>query len=104
MINVGGEKVYPAEIESVIYELDNVSDVTAFGEKNPISGQVVSVKVTLIKEENSKGFKKRLKKYCREKLPSYKVPVKIDILKEDLHSKRYKKLRNWKPNNSDLRL
>ena len=34
IINVGGEKVYPAEVESVIQELDFVSDVEIYAEKN----------------------------------------------------------------------
>jgi long-chain acyl-CoA synthetase len=98
MINVGGEKVYPAEIESIIQECDNISDVTAYGEKNPITGQIVCVKIQLIHEENHKDFKRRLKKYCGEKMPSFQVPVKIEILTEKLHNERHKKLRSWKSN------
>ena len=98
MINVGGEKVYPAEIESIIQEFDNISDVTAYGEINPIIGQIVCVKIQLIHEENHKDFKRRLKKYCGEKMPSFQVPVKIEILTEKLHNERYKKLRSWKSN------
>jgi len=98
MINVGGEKVYPAEIESVIQKFDNISEVTAFAEKHPITGQIVCVKIKLISFENHKDFKRRLKKYCREKMPSFQVPVKIGLLTEKLHNERYKKLRSWKSN------
>ena len=41
LINVGGQKVYPAEVESVLLELENVLDVTVRGEPNPIIGQIV---------------------------------------------------------------
>ena len=34
LINIGGQKVYPAEIESIILELDNIEDVAIFGEKH----------------------------------------------------------------------
>ncbi len=34
LINVGGEKVYPAEIESIIQELKFITDVEVYGEKN----------------------------------------------------------------------
>ena len=95
MINVGGEKVYPAEIESVIQELVNISDVTAYSEKNPITGQIVCVRIRLNHDENHKDLKKRVKAYCRDKMPSYKVPVKIEIMTEKLHNERFKKIRSW---------
>jgi acyl-CoA synthetase (AMP-forming)/AMP-acid ligase II len=34
LINVGGQKVYPTEVENVILEMDNIEDVAVFGEKN----------------------------------------------------------------------
>jgi acyl-CoA synthetase (AMP-forming)/AMP-acid ligase II len=93
LINVGGEKVYPAEVESTILEMDNVAEVTVYGEKNPIMGNVVSAKVRLIRDENKNEFTRRLKKYCREKMHSYKVPVKVIITDEEQFSERYKKKR-----------
>jgi long-chain acyl-CoA synthetase len=94
VINVGGEKVYPAEVESVIQELDNVAEVVVSGEQNPIVGNIVCAKVTLLRDEDHKQFKARLKKYCRQKLQSYKVPVKVEIVEEKQHSGRFKKLRH----------
>jgi long-chain acyl-CoA synthetase len=49
LINVGGEKVFPREIENVIQEIDNVEDVTVFSEPNPITGQIVCAKIKLKK-------------------------------------------------------
>ena len=83
IINVGGEKVYPAEVESTIQEMDNVAEVTVYGEKNPITGNIVCAKVSLSDDEDHKKFALRLKKYCREKLQNYKVPVKVFIVKND---------------------
>ena len=93
IINVGGEKVYPAEVESVIQELDNVAEVTVFGEKNPITGNIVCAKVTLSQDEDHKSFTRRLKSFCRERLQNYKVPIKVVIASEHQHSARYKKVR-----------
>ena len=95
IINVGGEKVYPAEVESVIQELDNVAEVTVFGEKNPITGNIVCSVVTLARDEDHRSFVKRLKKFCGERLQNYKVPVKVFISNEELHSARFKKVRNF---------
>ena len=93
IINVGGEKVYPAEVESVIQELDNVAEVTVFAEKNPIMGNVVCARVRLISHEDKKQFSTRLKIYCRQKLQSFKVPVKILIDSELQTGDRFKKKR-----------
>jgi long-chain acyl-CoA synthetase len=99
IINVGGEKVYPAEVENVIQELDNVAEVTVFSEKNPIMGNIVCARVRLIHEEEKKIFIMRLKKYCREKLQSFKVPVKIILDNETQVGDRFKKQRLTENNN-----
>jgi len=93
LINVGGEKVYPAEVESVIQQIDNVADVTVYGEKNPITGNIVCANVRLLEPEDSKAAVLHIKKYCREHLPTFKVPVKVNIVNEEMHGERFKKMR-----------
>ncbi len=93
IINVGGQKVYPAEVESIILELDNISEATVFGEKNVIMGNIVCAKVKLIEVEDKQQLAARIKKYCREKLENYKVPVKIIAVEGELHTSRFKKAR-----------
>jgi long-chain acyl-CoA synthetase len=94
IINVGGEKVYPQEVENVILEIDNVAEVTVYGEKNQIMGEIVCTKVRLLNSEDRKVFTMRLKKYCIGKLNSFKVPVKVNIIDDELYGNRYKKMRN----------
>ena len=93
IINVGGEKVYPAEVEGVILEFENVEDVTVYGEKNVILGEIVCAKVSLLQDEDPNEFVKQLKKYCKGRLENYKIPVKVNVTDEKLHSVRYKKNR-----------
>jgi len=93
LINVGGEKVYPAEVESVIQQIDNVAEVTVYGEKNPITGNIVCANVRLREPEDSKAAVLRIKKYCREHMPTFKVPVKVNIVDEEMHGERFKKMR-----------
>lgn len=93
IINVGGEKVYPAEIESIIQEMDNVAEVTVYPEKNPIMGNIVCARVRLINEEDPKEFSSRLKRYCKERMQTYKIPVRISIDKHEQFSSRFKKKR-----------
>ena len=93
LINVGGEKVYPAEIESVLQQVENVAEALVYGEKNPITGNIVCANVRLLEPEDAKAAVLRIKKYCRANLPTFKVPVKINIVEADLHGERYKKMR-----------
>ena len=64
-----------------------------YGEKNPIMGNIVCANVRLINYEDKKSFIVRLKKYCREILQSFQVPVKVRIVEEQQYSERYKKIR-----------
>lgn len=93
IINVGGEKVYPQEVESIIQELDNVAEVTVFGEKNAIIGNIVCAKVRLINDEDQKVFTTRLKLYCKQRMKSFKVPVKVILSRDEQFNDRYKKKR-----------
>jgi acyl-coenzyme A synthetase/AMP-(fatty) acid ligase len=99
IINVGGEKVYPIEVESIIQKLDNVSEVTVYGESNSILGNIVCARVSLVNDEDPKKFALKLKQYCRERLQSYKVPIKILVAQEKQHSDRFKKRRVINPGN-----
>lgn len=93
IINVGGEKVYPAEVESVIQELEGVEEVTVYGVKNLITGNIVCAKIRISTNEDKKSFKLRLNKHCQQKLQKYKVPIKIRIDEERQYSNRFKKIR-----------
>ncbi len=93
IINVGGSKVYPAEVESVLLQLDNVSDATVYAESNPITGQIVATRLTLKEPEDIQQLRKRVRGYCRERLAPFKVPVKIEVVGDALHSARFKKIR-----------
>ncbi len=93
LINVGGEKVYPAEIEGVIQAMSNVAEVTVYGEKNPITGNIVCARVRLAHEEDPHQFTARLKAFCRDRLAPYKVPVKVNLSDSEQFNQRFKKTR-----------
>ena len=96
IVNVGGQKVYPAEVENVIQELAEVAEVTVYGERNPITGSIVCADITPASALDEPGQKEMVilvKKHCREKLASYKVPIKVRIVSESQHTARFKKAR-----------
>jgi long-chain acyl-CoA synthetase len=94
LINVAGEKVHPAEVEDVLMQLDNVSDATVSARANPVTGQVVAAKVTLMRPEDPEAFKRRLRAFCRDRLDRYKTPALIEIVAQAHHGERFKKSRN----------
>ncbi len=91
IINVGGQKVYPAEVESVIQEMPEVVEATVFGEPNPIVGNIVCAKVNPRGAAERKHFAEEIKSRCRARLPDYMVPVKVIIDNEPHHTERFKK-------------
>jgi acyl-CoA synthetase (AMP-forming)/AMP-acid ligase II len=93
LINVGGQKVYPTEVENVILEMDNIQDVSVFGEKNAILGQIVVAKLVLKIPETVESVKRRVRHTCLKKMASFKVPTKVILADGDLYSARQKKIR-----------
>lgn len=93
IINVGGEKVFPQEIENVILEIPGVIDVLVYGEDNRLTGKIVCAKVTYSGIEEKKEIIKKIKTYCRLKLQVFKIPVKIELSDTSFEGDRLKKNR-----------
>jgi len=93
LINVGGQKVYPAEIEEVIMGLDNITDVAVFGERNALLGQSIVARVVLERPEPLDALKARVRLACKEKLAAFKLPARVVIASGALYTARYKKTR-----------
>tara|TARA_B100000900_G_scaffold98820_1_gene81672 strand:- start:1718 stop:3058 length:1341 start_codon:yes stop_codon:yes gene_type:complete len=94
IINVGGEKVYPQEVENTMMQHPLVEEVVVYSEKNPIIGNIVCAKIKL--HNNSHIGNKTLediKSFCAKKLERYKVPLKIQLSENSFYSKRFKKKR-----------
>jgi len=93
IINVGGEKVHPAEVESAIQGIENIAGVLVYKESNPITGNMVCAQVSLIHDEDPKAVARRVKQHCREQLRPFQVPVKVNVVQAISHSERFKKQR-----------
>jgi acyl-CoA synthetase (AMP-forming)/AMP-acid ligase II len=97
IINVGGQKVYPAEVESALLQMPNVKDAVVIGEKNPITGNIVTARVNLFEPEDVTVFKQRMRAFCRERLATFKIPVKVEISDQETFNARYKRMRRLEP-------
>lgn len=96
IINVGGEKVFPAEVENVLLQIDNIKEVMVYGKDNPITGQIVAAVVETNEPEEVRSLKKKINTYCKDKMQSYKIPKLITITDKKLVGSRFKKVRNVK--------
>jgi acyl-CoA synthetase (AMP-forming)/AMP-acid ligase II len=93
IINVGGEKVYPSEIENLILQVENISDVVVSGKASALTGHLVFATVRLIEPEPAAQVERRVRAHCREHLPPFKVPVGVAVSEDPLFGARFKKIR-----------
>ena len=76
----GGENVYPAEVENVLYQLPEVAEAAIIGVPNPKWGEV-GLAVLVLKEGQTLE-RKTVVEYCVERLAKFKVPNDIAIIDE----------------------
>jgi acyl-CoA synthetase (AMP-forming)/AMP-acid ligase II len=94
VINVGGEKVYPSEVEGVLTDAPNVADATVSGRSSPVTGMVVMATVKLLEREDPAAAARRLRAHCAQRLEPFKVPALLEFSDADQHSERFKKIRS----------
>ena len=94
LINVGGEKVYPAEVETILLEHPDVTDAIVYGLTNLIMGEIVCATISIHAKLSATEIRRKVKKHCRIKLVPFKVPVKITVIHGPLHGDRFKRMRN----------
>jgi acyl-coenzyme A synthetase/AMP-(fatty) acid ligase len=85
MINVGGLKVHPEEVEAVINRHPKVRMSLVRTRKNPITGALAVADVVLEKEpataaERTTELQLEILQLCRSMLPRHKVPAAINIV------------------------
>ncbi|TWU26786.1 Long-chain-fatty-acid--CoA ligase [Novipirellula galeiformis] len=95
IINVGGEKVYPAEVEEVIEAMPEIQSATAYGETNAIMGMIVCVRVKLSPPNvvPERELTRKVREHCRNHLSPKQIPVRVSIDTEPSHDERFKKRR-----------
>jgi long-chain acyl-CoA synthetase len=93
VINVGGNKVHPSEVESVLLNLEHVVDAVVSGEPHALTGQMVVATVRLARPEPLADFKLRMRLFCRDRLAPFQVPARVHLTQEPIHSSRFKRVR-----------
>jgi long-chain acyl-CoA synthetase len=78
MIDVGGFKAYPREIEEVLIAHPKISNAAVIGVSHPKVGE--TVKAYIVPKLESDLTKEEVLSYCREKLVKYKQPHNEDYI------------------------
>jgi acyl-CoA synthetase (AMP-forming)/AMP-acid ligase II len=76
LINRGGEKIAPREIDELLLQHPAVGEAVAFGLPHPVWGEEVAVAVVLPGEASEA----ELLRHCREHLADFKVPKKLFVV------------------------
>lgn len=108
IINVGGEKVSPIEVENIAQEFEDIRECACIGVNDPngVLGQVPVLFVVL--EEGAELNVEKITKFLAERMEKYKLPYKYVVI-EELPRNRMKKLnysalRSFWEENGDIEL
>ena len=80
LINRGGEKISPLEIDHVLLQHEDVAEAIAFAQDDPKYGQEVAAAVVLKgkgKAKEQQAMEKELQAFCAKQMSAFKVPKRI---------------------------
>jgi long-chain acyl-CoA synthetase len=78
MINVAGLKVWPAEVEQVLYRHPAVQEAAVYGVPNRMKGE--KVLADIVPREGAAVAAADIITFCREYLAQYKVPQRVNVV------------------------
>ncbi|KKK82757.1 hypothetical protein LCGC14_2800190, partial [marine sediment metagenome] len=81
IIKVGGKRISPKEIEAVILELPQVVDCSIEAVEDDILGEALMVKIVVGSNEDSIN-EEIVRSHCAGKLALFKVPQKLEFMKQ----------------------
>lgn len=94
LINVGGQKVFPAEVEAAVREIAGVAEVAVFGRPHPMLGATVCARIRMTDSEIAAAeVRTRIRQGLTGVLEPYKIPQKIEVTQETLTTERFKQRR-----------
>jgi long-chain acyl-CoA synthetase len=82
MVIVGGFKVFPREVEEVLYEHPRVREAAVAGVHHRVRGEILVAHVVPKDGDDPKALKRELRDFCAQRLSAYKVPRRFEIVPE----------------------
>ncbi len=80
MINVGGEKVFPSEVEDMMINHPKIKDIAIVGIADELKGE--APKAFIVLKEGERASAEEIREYCKTRMAPYKVPVAVDFIDE----------------------
>jgi acyl-CoA synthetase (AMP-forming)/AMP-acid ligase II len=81
LINVGGEKVIPAEVEGMLLSHPLVADCRVRPEANAVLGQVVAAEIVWLgPESDAVSVKRRIHEFAASRMARHKLPVVVRLV------------------------
>ena len=78
LIIKGGENIYPAEIENILYQHPDINECAVIGIPDKLFGEEICAFIKII--ENKLTTEDELKEFCKGKIAAFKLPKKIIIV------------------------
>jgi long-chain acyl-CoA synthetase len=82
MVNIGGLKVFPREVEEVLYEHPRVKEAAVAGIRHRFRGEMLVAHVVPKNGGDERALKRELRDFCAQRLAPYKVPRRFEIVSE----------------------
>ena len=93
LINVGGYKVNPLEVEDVVLKVPGVKDCIVKGKANSVLGNILTAEVIKCKDKDAQILKRDIQNFLKEKLQPFKIPRLIKFVETIEHTRSGKKVR-----------
>lgn len=82
LINVGGQKVHPAEVEQVIAEIEGVEACLVYAKPAAVTGSIVACVILPSSNQDLRTWKRLIRQHCRGRIADWKIPVAVELCAE----------------------
>jgi len=82
MINVSGMKVWPREVEEVLYGHPAVKEAVVIGIADAYRGEAVKAYIVLTEKFKEKTGPEEIIHFCKDKMASFKAPVQVEFVND----------------------
>ncbi|MEE3168954.1 MAG: long-chain fatty acid--CoA ligase, partial [Pseudomonadota bacterium] len=80
MINASGFKVWPSEVEGLMYRHPAIHEVCIISAPDPKRGETVKACIVLTPEAEGKTSAEDIINWCREQMAAYKIPTIVEFV------------------------
>ncbi len=101
MINVGGEKVFPSEVEDMMLAHPRIKDVVVIGIADELKGETPKAFIQI--KEGETATAEEIRAFCKAKMAPYKVPSAVEFIDEIPRSAAGKALRRLLRDKEEVR-